>query len=207
MPEGYDLYNAQDGTTVAPESFGDLSLYINRLVKDIQANPKDPSTFSKSMALLSMLRKISSAQRQQAANRNSPQLNTNELDDLLNGDITGLGGLGSGTLPPVTDLLGEMRLRRQAEAQQAGFLAEIIGSNVPRGAEYYPGYEPGGIADVLLGIITGKGPSVADSILGDTRRVKRTDIKVPTGQPSVGEEFGEASSLAGSILGAGKVIQ
>lgn len=139
-----------------------------------------------------------------------------ELQSILNayalaiGEGGGLGSSSSSSLavPPVLELLGEMRMRREAEAQQAVSLAEIIGSNVPRGQEFYPGYEPGSVADVLLGIITGGGPARAQEVLpANQRRVRRTGIPVPQGQPDVSEEFGAASSMAQQILDAIRVIQ
>lgn len=134
------------------------------------------------------------------------------LDDILSLlGIDSAGGLGSSSgsslaTPPVLDLLAEMRARRQAEAEQARGLAEILAANVPRGMKFYPGWEPGGVADILLGIVTGEGANHG-VLPADQRTVKRQQIPIPQGQPSVQEDFGDASSMANAILNAIRVIQ
>lgn len=149
-----------------------------------------------------------------ASNTPQPGLDDDFLNQLILGMLGGQGGIGGSSfgstvvVPPVVDILGEMRLRREAEAGIGKTMAEILNSNLPGGLSFYPGMEPGGLADVLLGIITGKGPGAAAGILPyDQRRVERMNIPFPTeGMPSVGEEFSEASALANAILNAIRTV-
>lgn len=137
------------------------------------------------------------------------------LDEYLASQgITGPGSIGSSqqssqssssqpVLPPALELLQEMRARRESEANQASIIGAMLAANTPRGQTNYLGFEPGGVADVLLGIITGNGPSAAAGILpADQRMVRRTDVPVPMGQPPVGSEFDAAQAMANAILEA-----
>lgn len=110
-------------------------------------------------------------------------------------------------MPPVLDILAEMRARRDSEAQRAKLISDILGANTPRGQKNYLGFEPGGVADVLMGIITGKGPSAgADILPADQRAVRRTEVPIPGAEPSVGDEAGGAMSLAEMIMNLIRVI-
>jgi hypothetical protein len=139
-----------------------------------------------------------------------------QILDLFNQQ--GLGGFGSSSSqgsswgatpvePPVLSILQEMRQRRDSLAQRQQIIADILAGNVPRGQTNYLGFEPGGVADILMGLISGEGPGAGARILpADQRRVRRQQLPVPGGEPSVGEEAGGAMSLAQQILNAIRVI-
>lgn len=141
------------------------------------------------------------------------------LDDILaailGGESGALGGSSSSqstgstvVLPPVVELLQEMRARRESAVAQAETLASIMSNNLPSGMMYYPGFERGGLADVLLGIITGKGPAAAQQILPQGQRmVDRVNLNVPSSQPGVGDEFGQGMTFADAIMAAIRNIQ
>lgn len=110
-------------------------------------------------------------------------------------------------LPPVMELLMEMRARRDSLAQRQNILADILSANTPQGQKNYLGFEPGGIADVLMGLITGEGPSAGARILpADQRAVRRQALPVPGGEPSVADEFGGGMDMATLILNALRTI-
>lgn len=209
MPAGYDLYRAKDGTATDNRGRG---IYPDPDVERRgKANRGRLGTSRGRNIAGGIFNSIPYLRRllgeEQAAG-------TDSIDDILAALGLGEGGLGGSSssstvvVPPVLDVLAEMRARRQAAAEQAATLAGIIGTNVPQGMEYYPGAEPGGVADVLLGIITGKGPGAAGGIMPyDQRRVNRVNIPVPNTNPSVGDELGEASGIANQILNAIRVIQ
>ena len=110
--------------------------------------------------------------------------------------------------PPVLDILAEMRERRNSEAARANIISSLLSNNTPRGQNFYLGFEPGGLADVLLGIITGQGPSAAAGILpAGQRAVRTTAVPIPGAEPSVGAEFGGAKDMGNLILDAIRNIQ
>ncbi len=100
-------------------------------------------------------------------------------------------------IPPVTEILAERRARRQALGQQ---LISAAAQNVPGGATFYPGFNPGGIADVLLGIASGKGTKAvqAEGLIPEGQR-RVTRVNLP-GQPTVEQDFGSSLALANRIL-------
>ena len=231
MPEGYTLYNAQDSAAV--DTWPQLDLSAIQKAAYGGATPEEIKNLFGLMFSQEQSRtknRVGDIRRNALGALNStfrlfnkkpstktPTTSDNAFCDpssplydpqfcaLISGEDS-LGGTAA--VPPVTDILGEMRLRRQAEAEQANIISSILMSNIPRGQKYYPGMEPSGLADVLLGIITGNGPSAAAGILPESQRVvRRTDVNVPLGQPSVQSDFGAASEMANSILSGAKVIQ
>lgn len=159
--------------------------------------------------------RIKTADGRKTANANGVNSDLTDFLAALGIDPTGLGSGSSSSwsstpvAPPVVDILGEMRARRTAEAEQAVNIAEILGANLPAAMENYPGFEMGGLADVLLGIITGEGAGAGQQVLPqEQRRVNRVGIPVPKeGQPGVEEDAGVANALAQQILDAIRVIQ
>jgi hypothetical protein len=78
----------------------------------------------------------------------------------------------------------------------------------PKGATTYPGMEHGGLADIMMGIISGKGVEGARSLIPQTTREPGIQ-EIPASlfeaigaaEPSMGSEFDAASSIASMILG------
>lgn len=118
-------------------------------------------------------------------------------------------------VPPVLDLLAEMRARREAERTMAasivGALMQAAPMAVPEGSGgVFPGFEKGGIADVLMGIISGKGTQAGGGIMGGLRKPGTMTLPISAMQvaePSVGEEFGGALGLSQQILDALRIVQ
>lgn len=203
MPTGYTLYKAQDGATTSsgPENRA-RGIYPDK-------------------GVAGGVHSRGSAARGQSWSSGSgggadPLAGFGAALDryLASQGIGGLGGSSQSTssqpvLPPALELLQEMRMRRESEANQATALAEMLSANTPQGQKYYLGMEPGGMADVLMGIITGNGPSAGASLLPeDQRAVRRTNVPFPMeGQPPVGQEAGEAMDIGNAILNFLRNIQ
>lgn len=191
MPEGYSLYKMQEGGGTrggSNESTDNRSRGIYP-----QGERGAPTPYSN-----------------RTAAGNDPLQSIIDLINSAGGGTAGSSQSSGSTvvLPPVLELLAEMRARRESEAAQASSIGELLMTNLPRGQTYYPGMEPGGLADVLLGIITGQGPSVAQQILPEGQRlVRRTEVPIPQGQPPVAEEAGGAMGIAQAILDALRNIQ
>lgn len=112
-------------------------------------------------------------------------------------------------MPPIASLLSAMQERRQAarEAAMAGLsaLLEGVPKMYPSGLRYFPGFEPGGVADVALGFITGEGPQ--PSRIPEALRSPQT-VPVPASlleaiaapEPGIEADFGLARRLAQQIL-------
>lgn len=131
------------------------------------------------------------------------------------GTDTGLGGGGVSSsssqsfqpvLPPVQDILMEMRERRKnaRDAAIANFTqvlqaAPVMAGNLP----YFPGFEPGGAYDVALGQVTGKGTQAAGAITPQAYRTPQR-VALPAlpdpNEPSVGDEFGSALDFGKQII-------
>ena len=110
--------------------------------------------------------------------------------------------------PPVLEILTELRARRQAvrDAALANFGATLQAAPVMAGnLEYFPGLEPGGLADIWMGRISGKGTEAAKAL---TPTSMRQPMRVPLPplaspmEPTLGSEFGGALSLAAQIINA-----
>jgi hypothetical protein len=130
------------------------------------------------------------------------------------------GGSSSGStsqevvLPPALDLLAEMRARRAQKRQddlaRLVDLVKMMSENLPANQKYYTGYEPGGLHDTLMGIITGKGTKEVMKLTPeDQRLVQRELVPIPSdiAEPEVGDEMGQAQSLAEQLTAAMKVVQ
>lgn len=126
---------------------------------------------------------------------------------------TGTGGFSSSSsqsfqpiLPPVLDILDEMRARRAAarEAALANFGAILQAAPVMAGnLEFFPGFEPGGAYDVAMGQVSGKGTEAQKAATPASYR-KPQRIPLPAlmnpNEPTVGSEFGGAMGFAQQIL-------
>lgn len=125
----------------------------------------------------------------------------------------GAGGMvqtgGTAILPPIIEMLTLMQTRRQdAKAAAQAYLTSILGIGpvVPSGATQFPGFESGGLADVMMGFITGKGKE-SYNINDPLRAINRVPIDMSMldlltePEPTVEAEMGAASALAQQILG------
>ena len=108
--------------------------------------------------------------------------------------------------PPVLDILDRLQARRQAvrDAALANFsaVAQAAPIMAPQGAKFFPGFEPGGIADIMFAQSAGRQP-VQDPFASYRApgRVALPGLPSPY-EPAVGEEFGGALDLAKIILSA-----
>lgn len=184
MPQGHTLYKAQDG-------WGGIISGARNAVQG--AAPAAPSSGGGGADPYAAFTDLILQQMQQ---------------ELAGGGSSSSQSSGSTVvMPPVLELLAEMRARRQAEADQAGTIAQIMSMNLPEGMTVFPGFEGGGLADVLMGIITGRGAEAHGIIPDAARQVHRTNVPIPQGQPSVESEAGSAQNIAQQIMNALRVIQ
>jgi len=117
-------------------------------------------------------------------------------------------------MPPTLELLAEMRERRAgrrtAGMERFATLVAAARGELPSTQKYYPGFEPGGVADAMLSLITGKGiDEIQRTILPmGQREVERRAIPEPAEipEPTVAEEFPEAEELARLLTEAIKMI-
>lgn len=118
-------------------------------------------------------------------------------------------------LPPILELLAEGRARRQAQRDAIsgaiGGLLQALPMAAPSANAIFPGFEKGGIADVLMGIISGEGTKAGGATMEGLRRPGTTAIPISAllgiTEPGVGEEAGGLMALAQAILGGGKTVQ
>lgn len=119
-------------------------------------------------------------------------------------EATSSGGgtsISTPVIPPVLEILAERRLRRGQTSQN---LLAAAQQTVPPGAKVFPGFEEGGLADVLLGLITGKGVDAAKGIIpAGTRKVVRQHLP---DEPSVESELPASLAAAQQILDAMRVV-
>jgi hypothetical protein len=131
-------------------------------------------------------------------------------------DGGGGGGLyQSGTTPvpsPVLEVMQMQAQRREASRaaaqNQLGALLTAVPKMAPQGASYFPGMEEGGIADIMMGILSGKGVEASKSLIPQSSR--QPGIRpipqslfdaIGAPEPGMESEFGSASSIARMILG------
>ncbi len=116
--------------------------------------------------------------------------------------LTGAGGsISTPVVPPVLEILAERRLRRGQNAQNLLLAAQ---QTVPPGAKVFPGFESGGLADVLMGLITGKGVEASKGIIPDAaRQVQRQTLP---SEPSIESELPSSLAAAQQILDALRVV-
>lgn len=197
-PRGYSLMKAQDGTSIidviSPRGYVESSPAGQRIFEKFPTNPTgaQESVSGEDAGLEDILSLFGLTGADGSVGNSSGQSSSWSAQPVL---------------PPVLDLLAEMRSRRDSEAARAKLISDILSSNVPQGQNYYMGFEPGGVADVLLGIITGNGPGAASAILPeDQRRVRRQNVPIPGAEPEVGAEAGAASTIAQQIMDAIRVI-
>jgi hypothetical protein len=118
----------------------------------------------------------------------------------------GGGGGGGGSIrtpviPPVLELLAERRLRR---GQEAANLLEAAQQAPPPGATVFPGFEANGLADVLMGLITGKGVEASKGLIpGAARKIIRQPLP---SEPSIESELPASLEAAQKILDAIRVV-
>jgi hypothetical protein len=108
-----------------------------------------------------------------------------------------------------------MAQRRQANRETAALIAQTLaslaGKAAPAGLGNIPGFESGGVYDMMGGIMSGKGKEAFAKTVPEAFRnpgkikipISRMDIR----EPSIEEEFGSAESLAKRILDAIKIVQ
>ena len=113
--------------------------------------------------------------------------------------------------PPVIDILDRLQTRRQAvrEAALANFNAVAQASPImaPQGAKFFPGFEPGGIADILFAQTAGRQPLTdVFSAIRAPGRVALPGLPSPQ-EPPVGAEFAGALDFAKKILSAVQSFQ
>lgn len=118
-------------------------------------------------------------------------------------------------LPPVLEWLAEQRARREANRTAAQAIINSILETAPRALpsswKTLPGMEEGGVADILMGIISGKGTAEAGKLLAPYRALER--MRVPISQlqdlmePSAESELPGALGAAKKIIDALKLIQ
>ncbi len=119
-------------------------------------------------------------------------------DELTTG---GGGSISTPVVPPVIEILAERRARR---GQNATNLLAAAQQTVSPGAKVFPGFEGGGLADVLLGLITGKGVDAASGIIPDAaRQVHRQTLPH---EPSIESELPASLAAAQQILDAVRVV-
>ncbi len=103
-------------------------------------------------------------------------------------------------MPPLLDVLQEMRGRRTQQFNEAQ-------ADLPSSLDYYPGYEQGGAYDMLMGLIGASGqggPGIGTMRLGpEQRRVQRRPLEGGT----LGEDVASAMPIAMSILDGLRMIQ
>jgi hypothetical protein len=107
-----------------------------------------------------------------------------------------------------------MRARRQERqnmAQQvvAGLL-QTAPIAAPEGLQTFPGFEPGGLFDTLMGVVTGKGANAAVNVPQALREPGRINIPISSMQqevPPLSEDFGGALGMAQQILDAMRLPQ
>lgn len=115
--------------------------------------------------------------------------------------------------PPVLDILAEMRARRESKRAMytdiVKALLETSAVAVPEGSGgVFPGMEKGGMADILMGIMSGQGAAGA-GVLDPLRKPGTMSIPISAmqvEQPSVADEFGGAMGMSKQILDAIKVL-
>lgn len=122
---------------------------------------------------------------------------------------TGAGGLDfssllgddtSGQLSTTLDLLDFLQSRRTKPGTGEPSIANLLGSLYPSSMEYNPGFNPGGLADILMGIISGKGTALASGLLpNEVRKANIIDPKSLVGKPAEPVE-GEAGNLEATLL-------
>lgn len=107
-----------------------------------------------------------------------------DLVDSMQRSSSGGGGGGGVSVVPVGEdvvlpptvaamtAIAEAEAARRAAARQAlETLSTLALRNIPSAMRYYPGFEPGGIADVALGFLTGGGPQRALEVLPEPQRL------------------------------------
>ncbi len=123
------------------------------------------------------------------------------VDPATNVSGGGGGGISTPVVPPVLEILAERRARR---GQNATNLLAAAEQTVSPGAKVFPGFEGGGLADVLLGLITGKGVDAASGIIPDAaRQVQRQTLP---SEPSIESELPASLAAAQQILDALRVV-
>ena len=125
---------------------------------------------------------------------------------IVTGVSSGGGSSSQPVMPPVIELLQEMRARRAQQATVASNIAAALlqaaPMAAPAGTDIFPGMEQGGLADTLMGIITGRGGG-ASAVLDKLRAPGKTTIPISgmnVPEPSVGAELPGALSAAMQIL-------
>jgi len=113
---------------------------------------------------------------------------------------------------PVLEVMAEQRARREASRQaaqnQLSGMLTAIPKFAPRGATTFPGMEHGGLADIMMGILSGQGVAGAQGLIPETTRQPGIQ-EIPASlfeaigaaEPSMASDFGGASSIAAQILG------
>lgn len=115
-------------------------------------------------------------------------------------------------IPPVVDFLGMATARREAMRQAAQAMVDSIIKAAPLlaspGMEYFPGMEPGGLADTLLAAITGRTVAGAQALVPYATRAPAR-IPLPLSQmaalaaePPLEAEFPAAARMAQAVLQA-----
>jgi hypothetical protein len=117
-------------------------------------------------------------------------------------------------LPPIMDFLAESRARhesnRAAFGQAVAQLAATVPFAAPQGTDIFPGFEKGGLADSLLGMITGEGTAHAGQFNEGLRRPGKTTIPISgmaAPMPSLQQEYGQLLPLATQLLDLAKLLQ
>lgn len=110
---------------------------------------------------------------------------------------------------PILELLAEMRSRRDTNATRAreGLTAtrELAGSLAP--SKYMPGYERGGLADIMMGFLSGKGKNHG-GLPEEMRAPQQLPVNlslldmISQPEPGIESDMPMASDLAQKILAA-----
>lgn len=126
------------------------------------------------------------------------------------GDTTSGGIFQSGesiTLPPILEMLAEMRVRRDTNRVAAEKQLQASGELAPRLApsEFMPGFEQGGLADVMAGILSGKGKNHG-MLTPEMRKPKQLPVDlgllslIGQQEPGISADMPDAVSLAKMIF-------
>lgn len=143
----------------------------------------------------------------------APSLGGDELDSASDlGPGGGLVQTGEDiTTAPIIEMLMEMRARRESNSSRAqNAITSLLAAApklAPAGAKYFPGYEHGGIADIMMGFLSGKGPAHG-ALPEEIRAPGKVPVdmslidRIAAPEPGVESDFPMASDLAMKILQA-----